>query len=119
MFLYNSFMKRSGLPPLWAVLAVLFVIGISEISIRALNSNTGRGFISLSNATLFIWGFLMIFWGFFSILSYFFETKWKGFYGLIWVYKHIIPLGGKVNAIIFGIIGVLTGTVSLLWIMTH
>ncbi|MDD5434416.1 MAG: hypothetical protein PH343_03205 [Nitrospira sp.] len=110
-------MKRSGLPPLWAIIVILFIIGISEIGIRVLNSKTG--IISLSNATLFIWGVLMLFWGIFSILSYFFETKWRGFYGLIWVYKHIIPIGGRINAIILGIIGILTGAVSLIWLITH
>ncbi len=39
--------------------------------------------------------------GLFSLISYFLETKWKGFQSLIWVYKTIIPIGGKVNAIIF------------------
>lgn len=110
-------MKKSGLPSFWVIIFIMLIIGISEVGIRALNSETG--FISLRNITLFIWGVLMLSWGIFSILSYFFETRWRGFYGLIWVYKNIIPVGGKTNALILGVTGILTGAASLIWVMTH
>lgn len=115
--LYNSRMKKSGLPPLWVIIVIIVIILISELSIRVMSSETG--FISISSLTLFIWGIVMICWGVFSILSYFFETRWKGFYGLVWVYKYIIPAGGKTNALIFGVIGILVGVVSLIWLNTH
>ena len=110
--LYNSPMKRSGLFPLWIVILIAFIVGISEITLRTLTSPAG--FIFLGDAALLIWGFLMFSGGLFSLLSYFFETKWKGFQGLIWVYRTIIPVGGKVNAIIFGVLGILIGSISII-----
>jgi len=105
-------MKRSGLPPLWIIIIIVLIIVLSEIIIRIL-SYPG-GFFFLSDVSLSLWGIVMITGGLYSLLSYFFETKWKGFQWLIWVYKTIIPAGGKVNALIFGVIGVLIGVFSLL-----
>ncbi len=105
-------MKRSGLPPLWIGIIIVLIISVSEITIRYRTSPAG--FLFLGDAALLIWGFLMLSGGLFSLLSYFFEAKWKGFRGLIWVYKTIIPVGGKVNAIIFGVIGILIGSVSII-----
>lgn len=109
---YNNYMKRSGLPPLGVIIVIAFIIGISEVTLRILTSS--KGFIFLSDAALFIWGLIMLSGGIFSLSSYFFETKWRGFQGLIWVYKTIIPVGGKVNAIIFGMAGILTGAYSII-----
>lgn len=105
-------MKRSGLPPLWIVILIVFIIGVSEITLRVLASS--GGFLFLGDAALLIWGFILFSGGLFSLLSYFFETRWRGFQGLIWIYKTIIPVGGKVNAIIFGVVGILVGAVSIL-----
>ncbi len=105
-------MKRSGIPPLWIILVIAGIIGVSEIAIRALTSPAE--FLVLGDAALLIWGLLMFSGGLFSLLSYFFETKWKGFHALIWVYKTIIPVGGKINAIIFGVTGILIGSVSII-----
>lgn len=105
-------MKRTGLPPLWIVVLIVIIIAISEITLRALTSSDG--FFFLGDAALLIWGFILFSGGLFSLLSYFFETRWRGFQGLIWVYKTIIPVGGKVNAIIFGVVGILVGAVSIL-----
>ena len=97
---------------MWAVIAVILLIGISEIYIRITASHAR--FFSLSDAALLVWGLIMFSGGVFSLLSYFFETRWKGFHSLIWVYKTIIPVGGKVNAIIFGLIGILIGSASII-----
>ena len=98
-------MKKSGFPPLWTVIVILLTIGISEIALRIVTSPSGL---------LLLWGIALFSGGLFSLSSYFFETKWRGFQGLIWVYKTIIPVGGKVNAIIFGVIGMLIGILSIL-----
>jgi len=102
-------MKKSGLPPLWTVIVILLTIGISEIALRIITSPSGL---------LLLWGIALFSGGLFSLSSYFFETKWRGFQGLIWVYKAIIPVGGKVNAILFGIIGMLIGILSILRVLS-
>ena len=102
-------MKKSGLPPLWTVIVILLTIGISEIALRIVTSPSGL---------LLLWGIALFSGGLFSLSSYFFETKWRGFQGLIWVYKAIIPVGGKVNAILFGIIGMLIGILSILRVLS-
>jgi len=102
-------MKKSGLPPLWTVIVILLTIGISEIALRIVTSPSGL---------LLLWGIALFSGGLFSLSSYFFETKWRGFQGLIWVYKTIIPVGGKVNAIIFGVIGMLIGILSILRVLS-
>ncbi len=112
IWLYNNpHMKRSRLTPLWIAIIIAFTIGIGELTIRMLTSP--EGFLFLSDIVLLLWGFLMFSGGLFSLISYFLETKWKGFQCLIWVYKNIMPVGGKVNAIIFGVIGILLGLVSI------
>lgn len=110
-------MKRSGLPPLWIVIVIAFIVGISELTLRILTSP--GGFLFPGDAALLLWGFLMFSGGLFSLLSYFFETKWKGFQGLIWVYKTIIPIGGKVNAIIIGVAGILIGIASIARVLSY
>ena len=102
-------MKKSGLPPLWTVIVILLTIGISEIALRIVTSPSGL---------LLLWGIALFSGGLFSLSSYFFETKWRGFQGLIWVYKTIIPVGGKINAILFGIIGMLIGILSILRVLS-
>ncbi len=115
--LYNSPMKRSGLPPLWTVIVVLLAIGITEIALRVIASPSG---LLLGDIALLLWGIALFSGGLFSLSSYFFETKWRGFQGLIWVYKTIIPVGGKINAILFGIIGILIGILSIFRVLsTH
>ena len=109
-------MKKSGLPPLWTVIVILLTIGISEIALRIITSPSGL--LLLEDIALLLWGVALFSGGLFSLSSYFFETKWRGFQGLIWVYKAIIPVGGKVNAILFGIIGMLIGILSILRVLS-
>lgn len=108
-------MNRSGLLPLWLIILIIIIILIvvSEITLRKMTSSSG--FLLLGDIALLIWGILMFAGGIFSLLSYFFESRWKGFQGLIWVYRTIIPVGGKVNAIIFGLIGIVVGAVAILY----
>lgn len=108
-------MKRSGIPPLWTVIVIAFIVTISELTIR--HFTTPEGFIFIGDAALFLWGSIMLAGGLFSLSSYFFETKWRGFQGLIWFYKTIIPVGGKVNAIIFGMAGIITGAFSIIKVL--
>ena len=108
-------MKKSGLPPLWTVIVILLTIGISEIALRIITSPSG---LLLEDIAVLLWGIALFSGGLFSLSSYFFETKWRGFQGLIWVYKTIIPVGGKVNAIIFGVIGMLIGILSILRVLS-
>ncbi len=109
-------MKKSGLLPLWTVIVILLTIGISEIALRIITSPSGL--LLLEDIALLLWGIALFSGGLFSLSSYFFETKWRGFQGLIWVYKAIIPVGGKVNAILFGIIGMLIGILSILRVLS-
>lgn len=104
-------MKKSGFPPLWTVIVIVLTIGISEIALRIITSPSG---LLLEDIALLLWGVVLFTGGLFSLAGYFFETKWRGFQGPIWVYKTIIPVGGKVNAIIFGVIGMLIGILSIL-----
>jgi len=108
-------MKKSGFPPLWTVIVIVLTIGISEIALRIITSPSG---LFLENIALLLWGVALFSGGLFSLVGYFFETKWRGFQGLIWVYKTIIPVGGKVNAILFGIIGMLIGILSILRVLS-
>lgn len=108
-------MKRSGIPPLWAVIVIALIVSISELTIRSFT--TPKGFLFIGDAALFLWGLIMLSGGFFSLSSYFFETKWRGFQGLIWFYKTIIPVGGKVNAIIFGMAGIIIGAFSIIKVL--
>ena len=105
-------MKRPIIHPLWVLVIIASAAGIGELSVRILSFP--GGFHILADALLLLWGILMFSGGIFSILSYFFETRWKGFHGLIWVYKTIMPVGGKVNAIILGIIGIAIGIVTII-----
>ena len=109
-------MKKSGIPPLWTAIVILLTIGISEIALRIITSPSGL--LLLEDIALLLWGIALFSGGLFSLSSYFFETKWRGFQGLIWVYKTIIPVGGKVNAIIFGVIGMLIGILSILRVLS-
>ena len=109
-------MKKSGIPPLWTAIVILLTIGISEIALRIITSPSGL--LLLEDIALLLWGIALFSGGLFSLSSYFFETKWRGFQGLIWVYKTIIPVGGKVNAILFGIIGMLIGILSILRVLS-
>lgn len=109
-------MKKPGLPPLWTVIVILLTIGISEIALRIITSPIG--IFLLGDMALLLWGIALFSGGLFSLSSYFFETKWRGFQGLIWVYRTIIPVGGKVNAILFGIIGMLIGILSILRVLS-
>jgi len=108
-------MKRSGLPPIWVLILIVIIIAISEFTLRILASS--KGFLILGDAALLFWGLFLFAGGIFSLLSYFFEKRWRGFQGLIWVYKTIIPVGGKVNAIIFGLVGILVGAVSIIKVL--
>ena len=108
-------MKKYGFPPLWTVIVILLTIGISEIALRIITSPSG---LFLENIALLLWGVVLFTGGLYSLAGYFFETKWRGFQGLIWVYKTIIPVGGKVNAIIFGVIGMLIGILSILRVLS-
>jgi len=108
-------MKKYGFPPLWTVIVILLTIGISEIAIRIITSPSG---LLLEDIALLLWGVVLFTGGLYSLAGYFFETKWRGFQGLIWVYKTIIPVGGKVNAIIFGVIGMLIGILSILRVLS-
>jgi len=109
-------MKKYGFPPLWTVIVILLTIGISEIALRIITSPSGL--LLLEDIALLLWGIALFSGGLFSLSSYFFETKWRGFQGLIWVYKTIIPVGGKINAILFGIIGMLIGILSILRVLS-
>ncbi|MBI5039247.1 MAG: hypothetical protein HZC13_05755 [Nitrospirae bacterium] len=109
-------MKKSGFPPLWTVIVIILTIGISEIALRIITSPSGL--LLLEDIALLLWGVVLFTGGLFSLAGYFFETKWRGFQGLIWVYKTIIPVGGKVNAIIFGVIGMLIGILSILRVLS-
>ena len=113
--MYNSPMKKYGFPPLWTVIVILLTIGISEIALRIITSPSG---LLLEDIALLLWGVVLFTGGLYSLAGYFFETKWRGFQGLIWVYKTIIPVGGKVNAIIFGVIGMLIGILSILRVLS-
>ncbi len=104
-------MKKSGLPPLWAVIVILLAVGATEIALRIIA--TPSGLLLLGDIALLLWGIALFSGGVFSLSSYFFETKWRGFQGLIWVYKTIIPVGGRLNALLFGIIGVVIGILSI------
>jgi len=108
-------MKKYGFPPLWTVIVILLTIGISEIALRIITSPSG---LLLEDIVLLLWGVVLFTGGLYSLAGYFFETKWRGFQGLIWVYKTIIPVGGKVNAIIFGVIGMLIGILSILRVLS-
>ena len=108
-------MKKSGIPPLWTAIVILLTIGISEIALRIITSPSG---LLLEDIALLLWGVVLFTGGLYSLAGYFFETKWRGFQGLIWVYKTIIPVGGKVNAIIFGVIGMLIGILSILRVLS-
>jgi len=108
-------MKKYGFPPLWTVIVILLTIGISEIALRIITSPSG---LLLEDIALLLWGVVLFTGGLYSLAGYFFETKWRGFQGLIWVYKTIIPVGGKVNAIIFGVIGMLIGILSILRVLS-
>lgn len=108
-------MKKYGFPPLWTVIVIVLTIGISEIALRIITSPSG---LFLDDIALLLWGVVLFTGGLFSLAGYFFETKWRGFQGLIWVYKTIIPVGGKVNAIIFGVIGMLIGILSILRVLS-
>ena len=108
-------MKKYGFPPLWTVIVILLTIGISEIALRIITSPSG---LLLEDIALLLWGVVLFTGGLYSLAGYFFETKWRGFQGLIWVYKAIIPVGGKVNAILFGIIGMLIGILSILRVLS-
>jgi len=114
--LYNSLMKKSGLPPLWTVIVIFLTIAISEMALRIITSPSG--IFLLGDIALLLWGIALFSGGLFSLSSYFFETKWRGFQGLIWVYRTIIPVGGKANAILFGIIGMLIGILSILRVLS-
>ena len=109
-------MKKSGIPPLWTAIVILLTIGISEIALRIITSPSGL--LLLEDIALLLWGIALFSGGLFSLSSYFFETKWRGFQGLIWVYRTIIPVGGKANAILFGIIGMLIGILSILRVLS-
>src|SRR3989337_3554129 len=108
----NNFVKKHIIHPIWVLVILASAAIIGEITVRILSFP--GGFHILADALLLIWGIIMFFGGIFSILSYFFENRWKGFNGLIWTYKTIMPIGGKVNAIIIGIIGIAIGIVSII-----
>lgn len=108
-------MKKYGFPPRWTVIVIVLTIGISEIVLRIITSPSS---LLLEDIALLLWGVVLFTGGLFSLAGYFFETKWRGFQGLIWVYKTIIPVGGKVNAIIFGVIGMLIGILSILRVLS-
>ena len=112
VLLYNNFVKKHIIHPIWVLVILASAAIIGEITVRILSFP--GGFHILADLLLLIWGIMMFFGGIFSILSYFFENRWKGFNGLIWTYKTIMPIGGKVNAIIIGIIGIAIGIVSVI-----
>lgn len=105
-------MKKHIIHPLWVLVILASAAIAGEITVRVLAFP--GGFHILADILLLVWGIMMLFGGIFSILSYFFETKWKAFNGLIWTYKNIMPIGGKVNAIVIGIIAIAIGIVSIL-----
>lgn len=105
-------MKKRNILPLWTVILLILIIGISEIAIRVLSFT--KGYIYIGDLALFFWGVLLFSGGVFSSLSYFLETKWSAFRSLIWVYKTILPIGGRINAIIIGIGGILTGLMCII-----
>lgn len=112
VLIYNLFVKKHIVHPVWVLVILASAALIGEITVRILSFP--GGFQILADVLLLIWGIMMFFGGIFSILSYFFENRWKGFNGLIWTYKNIMPIGGKVNAIIIGIIGIAIGIVSMI-----
>ena len=112
VLLYNNFVKKHIIHPIWVLVILASAAIVGEITVRILSFP--GGFHILADLLLLIWGIMMFFGGIFSILSYFFENRWKGFNGLIWTYKTIMPIGGKVNAIIIGIIGIAIGIVSVI-----
>ena len=112
LLLYNIFVKKHIVHPIWVLVILASAALVGEITVRILSFP--GGFHILTDVLLLIWGIMMFFGGIFSILSYFFENRWKGFNGLIWTYKNIMPIGGKVNAIIIGTIGIAIGIVSII-----
>lgn len=105
-------MKKHIVHPIWVLVILASAAVAGEITVRILSFP--GGFHILADVLLLIWGIMMFFGGIFSILSYFFANRWKGFNGLIWTYKNIMPIGGKVNAIIIGIIAIAIGIVSVI-----
>ncbi len=105
-------MNKKGIHPLWSIVFIAVVIGLSEIGIRFIT--TTKGYIYLGNLALLFWGFLLFGWGLISLLSYFLESRWSGFKSLIWVYKSILPVGGRLNALIIGSGGIVVGLICIL-----
>src|SRR4030067_1038163 len=112
LLLYNIFVKKHIVHPIWVLVILASAALVGEITVRILSFP--GGFHILTYVLLLICGIIMFFGGIFSILSYFFENRWKGFNGLILTYKNIIPIGGKVNAIIIGTIWIAIGIVSII-----
>src|SRR3989304_9138064 len=112
VLLYNIFVKKHIVHPIWVLFILASAAVAGEVTVRILSFP--GGFHILADVLLLIWGIMMFLGGIFSILSYFFENRWKGFNGLIWTYKNIMPIGGQVHAIIIGIIAIAIGIVSII-----
>ncbi len=109
-------MKKHIVHPIWVLVILASAAIAGEMTARILSFP--GGFHILADVLLLLWGIMMFVGGIFSILSYFFENRWKGFNGLIWTYKYIMPIGGKVNAIIIGLIALAIGVFSIFKALT-
>ncbi|MBI5198211.1 MAG: hypothetical protein HZA19_06355 [Nitrospirae bacterium] len=92
---------------LTGVVVLLLVLG--EVSIRLIE----EGGWPLWKVTTLILAVCVLIGGILFFLSYYFETKWRGFAGLMWVCENIIPFGGRINALILGIAGIAAGVLAI------
>ncbi|MBI4714820.1 MAG: hypothetical protein HY760_02580 [Nitrospirae bacterium] len=98
-------MKRAIL--LIGIIVILFALG--EVGIRIVEG----GALPLWKLTTLLLSLSVLAGGILFLLSYYFESRWRGFAALIWVCENIIPLGGRKNALILGIAGIVSGVWAL------